>query len=737
MASLGTLAVNLSANSGKFRKGIGDAENRLKKFSQSAKRAVAGVGALAAGYLSARAVGGAIESARTQIQAEQKLQAVLASTGGAAGLTAEQIKAYAGELQSMTNFGDEATINAAAMLATFKEIKGGAFKDTLAIAQDMSAVLGTDLKGSVIQLGKALNDPAKGLSALSRSGVSFTEAQKQQIKALQESGDLLGAQKIILSELQSEFGGAAAAMADPWTQLKNAVGDLGEVFGQIGITVLGKIAPAIIGAVNGIISRMGGMEGIAAIVTNAISQVAPVFTTLKDIGAAVFSALISVVTSFHSTFMAGFSSAAGGVISFSGGVDGLATNFAAFGEMAVSAINSFVPYLQKAGEILGGFHALVIQTGAAIISEVGPPMIDAFSAVAGFISDAATMLKGWVISIVQAGASLIGMGDVTGYLNEAFSSVGSTVSTVTNFIKDAFTVVRNAIAQAITFAVGIATVAFENFGDIASYTANSIALFFVSSFEDIKHMLTVVLPAAAAWLWDNIGNLFKDGVNFAWTVFSNMLTNLKNAWTALWDWISGDSDSFDFEWKGLTDGFIAETKKFPDIAEREMTALEKTLSANAEKSSKAIGDSYRRNVTEPLEELNRMQAEAGLPSTSIGEAPKAAAAPKAPKAPEVKEVVLKEPKVKVDKPNEVAGPQLSDDEINKQALKIAKEDEKAGKRRADGGTFGSAKAAETILNASKQTPMIAQQKVTNKMLAKIQLTLQKQREESAVQGAVA
>ena len=143
MASLGTLAVNLVANSGKFRKGIGDAEKRLNKFSQSAKRAVAGVGALAAGYLSARAVGGAIESARTQIQAEQKLQAVLASTGGAAGLTAEEIKAYAGELQKMTNFGDEATINAAAMLATFKEIKGDAFKDTLAVAQDMSCLLYT------------------------------------------------------------------------------------------------------------------------------------------------------------------------------------------------------------------------------------------------------------------------------------------------------------------------------------------------------------------------------------------------------------------------------------------------------------------------------------------------------------------------------------------------------------------------------------------------------------------
>lgn len=733
MASLGTLGVNLKANTGKFRQGINQAEGRLNKFSKNAKRAIAGVGALAAGYLGMRAVSGAVDSARTQIQAEQKLQAVLESTGGAAGLTAKEIKDYAAELQKMTNFGDEATINAAAMLATFKGIKGDTFKSTLAVAQDMSAVLGTDLKSSVIQLGKALNDPAKGLSALSRSGVTFTDAQKQQIKTLQESGDLLGAQKIILGELESQFGGAAAAMKDPWTQLKNAVGDLGEVFGQVGITVISKVAPAMIGFVNSIIAKMGGMEGVAAVVTNALSTIAPVFTTLRDIGVAVFSALSAYGTGYLSSIMEGFSSASGGIISFGGGVDGLVAGFQAFGQLAVGAINSVIPYIMKAGEIVGGFAVTVIQLGAAIASEVGPVMIDVFSSVAGFISEAATMLGGWITSIVQVGASMLGLGDINAYLSESFSSVGAAVSTVTNFIKDAFTAVRNAIAQAIVFAVGIGTVAFENFADIASFTAHSIALAYVRAFEDMKHVFLVVLPAAAKWLWQNIGALFRDGVNFAMQVFTKLTTNLKNAWGTLWKWIKGKGD-FDFKWDSLTDEFKSECEKFPEIGDREMSALEKKLQAGADKSSKAIGESYKRNVTEPLEELKRMQAEAGMPS--IGDAPKVPTAPKAPKAPEVKDVVVKAAGIKVDAPD-VSGPQLSDNEINEQVLKNAKDEKEANKKRADGGTFGSAKAAETIMKASRQTPMVSQQKITNKTLAKMQLLMKKQQEQAALQGAIA
>ena len=76
----------------------------------------------------------------------------------------------------------------------------------------MSAVLGQDMQSSVTQLGKALNDPIAGMTALGRAGIQFTDAQKDQIKSFVEAGDTLSAQKVILSEVKNEFGGAAEAL---------------------------------------------------------------------------------------------------------------------------------------------------------------------------------------------------------------------------------------------------------------------------------------------------------------------------------------------------------------------------------------------------------------------------------------------------------------------------------------------------------------------------------------------
>jgi hypothetical protein len=62
--------------------------------------------------------------------------------------------------------------------------------------------------------------------------MTFTEQQKAQIKALSDSGDIMGAQKIILAELQSQFGGSGAAFAKSFTGqlqlLQHELGTVGE-----------------------------------------------------------------------------------------------------------------------------------------------------------------------------------------------------------------------------------------------------------------------------------------------------------------------------------------------------------------------------------------------------------------------------------------------------------------------------------------------------------------------------
>lgn len=178
-----------------------------------------------------------IDAFNKQQSAEKQLETVLKSTGQAAGLTANEIKNMASSLQELTTFGDEAILQGQNLLLTFTNIGKDVFPAATETILDMSQALGQDLKSSAVQLGKALNDPTVGITALSRVGVSFTEQQKAQIKAMQEAGDTAGAQTLILKELQKEFGGSAKAAKDTFggamLSLKNVQGDVMEQFGRI------------------------------------------------------------------------------------------------------------------------------------------------------------------------------------------------------------------------------------------------------------------------------------------------------------------------------------------------------------------------------------------------------------------------------------------------------------------------------------------------------------------------
>jgi hypothetical protein len=95
----------------------------------------------------------------------------------------------------------------------------------------MAAVLGTDAKGSAIQLGKALENPIKGVNALARAGTTFTDQQKEQIRVLVESGQMLAAQTLILDEVESQYGGAAEAAAVGSAKMALAFGQIQDALG--------------------------------------------------------------------------------------------------------------------------------------------------------------------------------------------------------------------------------------------------------------------------------------------------------------------------------------------------------------------------------------------------------------------------------------------------------------------------------------------------------------------------
>lgn len=178
-----------------------------------------------------------IKLANEQERVEAQLAQTLKSTGSAAGFTATEIIKQAAALQKLTTFGDEAIIGAQNLLLTFTQIKDDVFPKATEIVLDMSQAMGQDLKSSAILVGKALNDPILGVSALSRVGITFTKQQKEQIKVLVKTGKVMEAQKLILKELNTQFGGSAAAAAKTFggqmKQLGNEIGDAKEKMGKM------------------------------------------------------------------------------------------------------------------------------------------------------------------------------------------------------------------------------------------------------------------------------------------------------------------------------------------------------------------------------------------------------------------------------------------------------------------------------------------------------------------------
>ena len=231
-----------------------------------------GMAAIAMGRAAARSLrvvanafkqvtGAAIE----QEKAEKKVANVLKSTGHAAGLTAKEVHKMAASFQSVTTFGDEAVLGMQSVLLTFTKVKAakGIFEEASAAVLNIAAHMGTDLNAAALQVGKALNDPIVGVSALAETGVSFTKTQKETIKSMVEMGDVAGAQALMLAELNVEFGEAAKGMRDTFggalEVLSNSWGDLLEKMGDF--IIKDPVVKKAIETTTGVIDNFTGAIG--------------------------------------------------------------------------------------------------------------------------------------------------------------------------------------------------------------------------------------------------------------------------------------------------------------------------------------------------------------------------------------------------------------------------------------------------------------------------------------------
>lgn len=266
--------------------GVKSAESSFGKLGKGLVAKFAAAGAALGGI---SLLGDFISEARESEKVSRLTANAIKATGGAAKVSADQVSALATQLSNKTAVDDEAIQSGQNLLLTFKGIRNEAgkgndiFNQASAAILDMTAgmnngvVTQENLKGTSVQLGKALNDPIKGITALTRSGVTFTDGQKAQIKSMVAAGDTMGAQKIILAELKSEFGGAAAAAADPAQKATVAWGNLKEQLGTqllpVFNSVMGFVSSRLIPGISMLVDNVQNGDGAFAKFRSGLSAV--------------------------------------------------------------------------------------------------------------------------------------------------------------------------------------------------------------------------------------------------------------------------------------------------------------------------------------------------------------------------------------------------------------------------------------------------------------------------------
>lgn len=421
--------------------------NGLSDTLKANREGLLAVGA-AAGIAFAGIVGfakNAIDAANESANVQAQLTAALTSTHGAAGLYIEDLNDQAQALQKMTTYSDEAIGSAQALLLTFTNIKGSVFQEATGTILDMSTALGEDLKSASIQVGKALNDPITGITALQRVGVTFTDSQKAVIKSLVDTGQTAKAQQIILDELNREFGGSAVAAGQTFSGqmaiINNQIDEVNESVGRALIPVLQTLSAQILPVVEklagwaeenpelirNILLFGGAITGVIAILAT-LGLVLPTIIAgfelmLGPIGLVIiaFALITAAVIAFHSqiaTFFLDLNAKTGIITFFKEAWDAVEIVFQENLMPALTklwaALQPLLPFLQAMGQVIGFtlvaalYLFIAVLAGTIILlTQLLTWLVEIETFLVGLFSDALNSVIGLVSGFISAWPKLL------------------------------------------------------------------------------------------------------------------------------------------------------------------------------------------------------------------------------------------------------------------------------------------------------------------------------------------
>lgn len=478
--------------SGGTKAGTAAGKNLTSTITSSASGLAGSMTKIFAGVGAVRILGDSIGEAREAIKVGQLTDAVIKSTGASAGVTAGHVGDLANKLSSLAGVDDELIQAGENVLLTFTNVKNevGAgndiFDQATGIALDMSRALGTDLQGSIIQVGKALQDPIQGVGALRRVGVQLSDDQEKLVKSLVATGDVMGAQKVILAELTKEFGGAAAAAADPLDKASVAAKNAEESIGVALMPVLvnlSKVAADLAPTLAGIVNVFAALPG-------------PVQSTV--VGLLGFSFIGGKIGKL-ATGITGLGKAIGGLGTGVGkGVVGLGKLVAATGRLIGSMATAAARVAVSAAQMVASFVTMAARGIASFVATAARAVVSAATTAAAWIASAASAVASFVV--MAAGAVVNAAIVVAAWLAAAapFIALGLVVAAVVLLIINNWDTISTATVATWDAIVSFVTGAVSTMVDAVSGAIETVVGFYVA------------LPGRILGALGDLGGLLRD-----------------------------------------------------------------------------------------------------------------------------------------------------------------------------------------------------------------------------------
>jgi hypothetical protein len=480
-----------------------------------------------------------------------QLTAGIQSTGNAANVSVAGMEALASSIQGMSGQTDDSIVKAEQLLLTFTNIKNVGpdkiFDDATLAAANMAAKFGGDASSQAVLLGKALNDPVKGVTALTRVGVAFTQAQRDQIAAMVDAGDTMGAQKIILAELNTEFGGAAEAagnslpgqLAKTRRAFEDVTQSLVEGFIPIFTPMMGAVATALQRAQPYIANFSAWMgENIPAAMVRVHDAIAGTFDLLVK---------GDFTTAFRTAFNVEEDSPVVDVIlrirdAIGGAASAFGPAFATIGAALAPLLPQFLGLWQAVSPLSIVFQALqpILPAVGAALTQVAVglgEMVTTLAPSIGRISSGLIVLISGLLTVLlpMLGALAKWIGDNSALLAVLAVVIGSVVLAF-QIYATTMTVIRIATeAWAAVQVILNAVMAANPIGIIIlAVIALVAAIVWVATqttfFQDAWKVMTDVIGAAWNWLWGSVISPVVNWIVGAWNLLGAAIGILWSAY---------------------------------------------------------------------------------------------------------------------------------------------------------------------------------------------------------------